>query len=128
MPRLHSVNKHHLLFDRAAWRSSDVRVDLRENRWLIPPIDVETHQELHKAVAVVPALDFYTAARVRRDFEAEPGQFMQNMDLLQLAIEDALKHPRSSGLQRDLGALTIQAIELQKPFIEEGLVWRRNYG
>jgi predicted class III extradiol MEMO1 family dioxygenase len=27
-------------------------------------------------------------------------------------------------LQRDVGALTIHAIEMQLPFIKEGMVWR----
>jgi hypothetical protein len=124
-PRDHVVNQHHVLFDRAAWRSSDARKDMRENRWLIVPLWVEAHKELHKAVEIVPVLDYHTIARVRRDYEPTPGNFVRSIEDFCLEIDAALEHPRTSQLQRDVGALAIHAIELQLPFIEEGLVWRR---
>jgi hypothetical protein len=119
------VDRHHVLFDRAAWRSSDVRRDLREDRWLIPPITRDAHQELHKAVAIVPALDWNTLARVRRDFESTPGDFIRSIGDFCISLEESLRHPRETELQRALGELTIQALEEQIPFIEEGLMWRR---
>lgn len=116
------VNQHHVLFDRSAWRSSDVRRDLRETRGLIVPLRLDAHQELHKNVSMVPLLDWRTAYKVRRDFEAEPGQYVQNLGALCLNIEEQLRHPRTSDLERACGELTVQAIQEQIPFIQDGMV------
>lgn len=120
-----SVNQHHILFDRAAWRSSEVRRDLRENRWLIPPLKLEGHQLLHKAVSVVPVLDYRVAFRTRDNFESEPGNFIRSIGNFMLSLEDALRHPRVDELQRSLGELTLAAVEQEIPFVEEYCVWRR---
>lgn len=114
---------HHVLFTRAAWSSSDVGKDLRQNRWLIPPITVESHQELHKAIEMVPVMDPITMARVRRSYEPMPGQFLESMVRLVMATDEAINHPKASEFQKQLGELAIYAVELQMPIIKEGLVW-----
>ena len=120
------ADRHHVLFDRASWRSADVRRDLREVTWLIPPITRDAHQELHKAVEIVPTSDWHTLARVRREFEPVPGDFIKSIGNFCLALDESIHRPRASQLITDIGELTIQAIEMQIPFIEDGLMWRKH--
>jgi len=72
---------------------------------------------------MVPVLDPITTARVRRSYEPTPGHFLDSTVNLILAIDEATQAPRSSQLQKRMGELTIHALELELPFIKEGLVW-----
>lgn len=112
---------HHTLFNRAAWESHEATKSLRNNRWLIPPLESHVERQIHADIAVVPLLDPVTAIHVRRDFEPVEGNFIATMYSYIRSVETAIKHPKSSALQKTLGALSAQAVELQIPYVEEGL-------
>jgi hypothetical protein len=94
---------------------------LRENHWNKVPMFDAPHIALHKAIATVPLLDQYTAQAVHREFVPVEGDYIATLYSLVRTIDQSLKHPKVTELQRDVGQLTMQALEMQVPFIREGL-------
>ena len=94
---------------------------LRNNHWNKPPLEDAPHIALHKEIATVPLLDQYTAQAVHREFYPVEGDYIGTLYSLVRTIDQALKHPKVSDLQRVVGHLTMMALELQVPFIREGL-------
>lgn len=95
---------------------------LRENRWLIVPIDMDVHDEKHDAISTVPLLDHFTARRVRATFEPTVNDHLGSVVALMFSIEEALKHPKSTELQKRLGELTVHALDIQLPYLRRGLI------
>lgn len=117
--RRRDVDRHHILFDRVSWTASKVRSSLRNNQWLVPPITRETHENIHRAIEIVPTLDHHTLTRVQREFEPVPGDYVASAENLCEAIDLATLNRQASKLQRELGGLAVYAIEIQLPFIRE---------
>lgn len=115
-----STDIHHILFNRQEWTLRQDAESLREQPLLKPRMEREVHNELHRHCPPVPPLGYYALFRVRRDFEVGSDVF-STMDNLLGAIETANKSPKSHAIERSLGELTMQAIDLQRPFIREGL-------
>lgn len=67
----------------------------------------------------MPVLDYQTVARVRRDFEPVPGNYLRSAEALMLTIDHTLSRPNTSRLQMGLGELTMYAIEQQLQFINQ---------
>lgn len=115
-----SVDVHHILFNRQEWTLRPDAESLREQTLLKPKMDREIHNELHRNCPPVPLLGYYALFRVHRDFEVGDDTF-ETIDNLLGAIELANKSPKSHSIERSLGELTIQAIDLQRPYIREGI-------
>lgn len=113
--------EHHILFTRRTWVSQESTKRLRQNRWLIALIDPDSHRALHQAIATVPVLDHYMAERVNRDFMPVRGDHLRTMDELCFSIDSATRHPKAGVIERGIGQLVIEAVQLQKPFVAEGL-------
>lgn len=113
---------HHTLFNRSAWNSHEATKSLRGNRWLIPPLEADAERAIHENIACVPLPDPVTGIHIRNNFQAVEGNFVASMYEFVSTVERVLKHPKSSTLQRTLGALTAQAVELQIPYVKEGLI------
>lgn len=117
------VEGHHTLFPRALHTVGDEQQRLRQNRWLIPPLEQEGHDELHSAVGIVPVLDNVTASRVARAYEPVQGDYMSSIENLMSAYEVAASHPRVGEIERDLTLLAVEALDRQRPYIQAAL-WR----
>lgn len=117
------VEGHHCLFPRTLHTTGDDQKKLRQNRWLIPPLEVSGHDELHASVGIVPVLDNLTAGKVARAYEPVQGDYMGSIEGLMTAMEVAASHPKIGIIERDLTLLAVEALELQRPFIQEAL-WR----
>lgn len=113
---------HHTLFNRAAWESHEATKSLRNCRWLIPPLEAEAERQIHANIAVVPLLDPVSAIHTRKNFRPVQGNFVESMYRFITAVEQTIRHPKSSELQRVLGSLTAQAVELQIPYVQDGLI------
>jgi hypothetical protein len=94
---------------------------LRNNHWNKPPIEDEPHIQLHRDIATVPLLDQYTAQRVHSLFVPVEGDYIGTLYSLVRTIDVALRHHRTTELERGVGQLTMQALEMQVPYIREGL-------
>lgn len=114
--------RHHILHHRTAHESN------KDNHWLrtkaigmIALLDPDVHDELHKACPGVPPLDLFTAQRVRRLYIADQNP-LKAIDNYMFAVDLASQHPKSHDIEVQLSQLAIQAVEMQKPFIKEGLI------
>lgn len=115
-------NKHHVLFYKAQHRAMEDTKVLCENKWLKPRIDTDVHTILHNEVVMVPVPDMHMAQRVRRDFEPVPGDYLASIDAYCFAIQEAQRCAKAGELERRIGDLVIMAVQMQKPFINEGLI------
>lgn len=117
-----SYSFHHGLYTKSTWESQSSTKMLRNNQWLIMPLDEQVHRALQDEIPVVPVLGHNTAQKVLRDFEPVAGNYIASMFALMGTINEAGKHPRARPIERELGQLTINALELQIPYIQDGLV------
>lgn len=113
-------DRHHLLFDRQEWSLRPEGILLRENPSLIITMDRGVHMELHRKCPSVPVLGRFALYRAARDFRPTDDK-LESVDNLLFAIDKANKSPKSHSLERSLGELTMQAIEMQKPYLIEGM-------
>lgn len=112
---------HHILHHRQEWRLRPDGLRLRENPVLIPVIPREVHNAIHANVPSVPLLGFHALRRVAREFEPVPGDTLTSMENLMDAMEVARRDPRAHPIEKDLAELAIEAVDLQRPYIREGL-------
>lgn len=116
-------DKHHILFNRQEWSLRKEARMLRNNPELIPLMDYDIHRELHKECPPVPLLSQHVLNLVMNGFKAVPGDTLATMGNLTTSIAEALESPHIHELEREMGGLTIRAIELQRPFVKEGLIY-----
>lgn len=115
------ADKHHILFNRQEWTLRPDGERLRETKSLMPLMDRDVHNELHRNVPTVPLLGHVALYRVARDFKPT-GDTFESMDRLMSAIEAAGRNPKSHPFEREIGALTVRAIDMQRPYIKEGII------
>lgn len=116
-------NKHHILHERAAWTANKDNLKLRNSLGLVATMDIYAHRELHRQCPSVPPLSTYLASLARMGYMPHPDP-MRAMDNFMFAVQEASKHPRTHRIDRSLAQLTIGAVELQRPFVRDGLVDR----
>lgn len=115
------MDKHHVLFNKREWESRPQYRELRQNSGLIIPIDRDVHNELHRNVSQVPILGYYGILAVQREFYCGRTH-LDTVDNLLFALEKASNNDRLSGLDKSLASIALQAVDLQRPFILDGLI------
>ena len=115
------MDRHHVLFNKREWESRPQYKDLRENAGLIIPIDREVHNELHRNVQQVPVLGYYGILAVQREFY-RGRTHLETVDNLLFSLEQASENKKLTELDRALANISLQAVDLQRPFIVEGQV------
>lgn len=113
------MNAHHILFPRASYESHFATRSLRQHPSLIVPMNEEIHDILHREVPVIPLIDHYTAMTVRRDYTPH-SHYNKSLDSLMRCIDTAIRGSKVKPIQKQLGQLTIHALELQKPWLHIG--------
>lgn len=113
---------HHGLFTKSAYESQGSTKMLRNNPWLIMPLDEQTHRELHVDIPALPLLSPNTAQSVLKEFRPVKGNYVATIFALMEAVGDANRHPRATPIEKEIGGLLINGLELQLPFIQDGLV------
>ena len=108
------IDRHHPIHTRAHWTSSRDAETLREK--YLYPVDRQVHELLHRECAPVPLLGFHAVRHVLGSVYPR-GNPQRDLDQLSLAIERAGKHPRAHPLEAKLGALAIEAIQAQIPYL-----------
>lgn len=111
-------DKHHILHSRRNWSVSKESRALRAS--YLYELDRETHEELHRVCPEVPLLGYYALSNVLNDVHPinEPSH---DLDELTRAIERSTTHYRVHPIERELGYLAVEAIQLQKNFIVDDL-------
>ena len=113
-------DRHHILHYRQEWRLRDDATAIREHPSLVPVLDRETHNEIHRHCPPVPLLGYHALRRVRALWVPHKDT-IESVDSLLWAIDETNRHPRAHPIERSLGELAMQAIELQKPYISSDL-------
>lgn len=88
----------------------------------MPTISREVHEELHSKAPIVPLLGYHALIRTASDFKAQEGDYMRTIDELLFSIDRSIQHPKTKFVEAELAQLTMRAIEIQKPFIKQGLI------
>lgn len=114
--------RHHILFTQNTWESQDTTRALRRLPQLIVPLHDDEHNALHQAISTIPLLDHNTARRVQKDYLPIRDDYIGSMFSLMSCISDAIRHPRVGEIERGLAQLAVHAVELQLPFIREGML------
>lgn len=114
-------DRHHILHHKQEWTLREKAELLRESPPLIPSIPREVHNEIHANCPPVPLLGYHALARTLSSYVPLWGDTLGSMDNLMFAMEEAQSHPRAHAIERDLAELAIQAVDLQRPYIREGL-------
>lgn len=110
------INRHHIVHNRQEWSLRKAGLWIREQRSLIQNIDVDTHKEIHDNCPPIPLLGHYALMRTAHLFI--PGRdTLESIDNLSFAIEEAGKHPKTHPIEREVGQLAIEALQLQKPYL-----------
>lgn len=115
---------HHILHTAREWRLRPEGIALREHPSLIPRISRDSHEALHRACPPVPLLGYHALRRIVSLWTPDIDT-MKSMDNLLFAIEEASWDPRSHPLESKLAELVMQGVDVQRPFIREGLIERR---
>lgn len=115
------TNIHHILFDRSNHEANKDNRQLRRSLGLMVRLDVFSHRELHRECPSVPALGSYMAQSVRSRYIPH-GDPLRGMENYMFAVEEAAKNPKAHQIDRELGQLVIMAVDIQRPFIRQGLV------
>lgn len=113
-------DSHHLLHHRQEWSLRPEAAAIREHPSLIPRMNRELHEELHRKCPPVPLLGFYALKRTLSVWRPQQN-VLDSLDGLVVAIEDAARHEKSHPIESELAHLAISALELQRPFIELSL-------
>ena len=109
-------DSHHILNNRVEWTARPEAKKLRESQGLVPKIDRELHDEIHRNCPPVPLLGFYALKRTLREFQPHPDTLI-SMDNLMFAIEIAGGNPKAHNIEKELASLAVQAIDLQRAFL-----------
>ena len=115
-------NGHHVLFPKALHNVQEPTKQLRRNQWLIPPVEYEPHERLHRAVGIVAVMDYITANKVLKLYEPYPGDYIRSIEMLMFTMEAVAKSPRVPAIETGIVELAIAGIDAQLPFIREGLI------
>ena len=113
------ANYHHALFPKSGWESHFATRKLRQRQELIIPMEEDIEAILHKEVPIIPVIDHHTAMTVVRDYQPATTHTRSIHNLMD-SIGEAIKRPKIQPIQRELGQLTIHAMELQLPYIHIG--------
>lgn len=115
------TTRHHLNYSRTDWESSPNARLIRCNPLLIVRMDEEVHHAMHDECPPVPLLDIYTLRYVANNLRPSKD-VLSTLDKECLLIEQAGKNKRSHEIQRKLGELTIAALQIQKPWVKQGMI------
>lgn len=114
-------DRHHLLNPRMEWSLRPQAAKLRGTPSLIPRIDREIHEEIHRECPPVPLLGVYALRGTLERF-VPTHDTLKDMDNLMSAIESSSRHRMVHPIERDLAGLAIEAIDMQRPYIMDGII------
>lgn len=109
-------DKHHILHNRIEWSARPDSLALRESPPLIPLIDRDVHDEVHRIAPAVPPLGIYALKMINRLYVPEPST-IRSIDNLLMAIDTAANHHRAHRIERIMADCAIEAIEIQRAIL-----------
>lgn len=114
-------DKHHIMHYRQEWSLRPEARKIREHPSLVPHIPREIHEDIHKYCPPVPMLGYHALKRTGALWHPQRDT-IASMDDLAFAIGEAISDPRTHPLEQQLGRLTIKAMLLQIPFLQDAII------
>jgi len=111
---------HHILHNKQEWSLRPESKALRETSSLVVRLDRPLHEELHRECPAVPLLGIHALERTLRTYEGHSSHLV-SMEHLMTAIEQSANHPKAHIIEKHLAELAIWSIDLQRPFVADGL-------
>lgn len=115
------TNRHHIMTTRSDWQSNPNAKRVRNTHELIPLMDIEVHEELTKNCPVVPLLGYKALQLVVAEFRPT-GETLSTLDKLLMAINEVCSNPNIHYLERQLGQLAMDSLEIQIPYLKDGII------
>jgi len=115
------ANRHHILHYGEYWNADRHNKKIRQSLGMIALMAVDAHNALHDACPAPPPLDVHMSQRVSGLFVPHNNPLIA-VDNFRFAVENALRHPRTHDIERQVAMLTIEAVTLQMPFLRDGLI------
>lgn|GEM_PF-6143557 len=116
-----NYNKHHICFPQSDWNCLDPTKYLREQEGLKVPLLIEAHHELHKNVSIIPMMGEIAMERVVMEYIPDETYIGCYTNLIQ-AFENAIKYNDIKPADRKIGALAIEMLSHQEPYLKDGLI------
>lgn len=113
---------HHVMFPKALHNAQNPSKEIRNNRWLIVPLDHEVHNELHRNIGIVPVMGWLMETRLAKDYYPHPGDYVKSVEGLAMDLENIVGCPNVPRLEKDLGILVVRSLYMQLPYIRQGLI------
>ena len=112
-------NVHHARFPRVLHTADPINEAIREHPNNKFPLWLPAHEETHRRLIYTPPFPRAIGEQVLRHLElgADPGD---KVDAFVYAVERAMRHPRTTPFDRQLGDLAITAMEIQRPLLISG--------
>lgn len=114
-------DRHHILHTGMEWNLRPETRSLRETPQLVPLIDRQVHDEIHRIAPAVPLLSYYVMKRTVSRFEPQPTT-IRSLDNLMICIEEAANHRRAHPLERDLAHVAINALDIQRAILRGNVI------
>ena len=115
------TNRHHILHYDRYWCADRNNQKIRQSLGMIALMETDAHDALHDACPAPPPLDVHMSQRTSRLYVPHPNPLIA-VDNFRFAVEQAMRHPRTMDIERQVAMLTIEAVTLQLPFLRDGLV------
>lgn len=113
---------HHVLFEAKLWQAHSVNNELRSKPGLIIPIRHDVHNELHREIKTMPVPSYDQGNSVLGIYRDNPDDHIRSVYNLMRAFEQAIGHPRVRENERMMGQFAVHTLEIQLPYIKEGLL------
>jgi hypothetical protein len=113
---------HHIMFPKVLHNAQVPSKEIRNNKWLIVPLDHEVHNELHRNIGIVPVMGWLMETRIQSNFYPQPGDYYHSVERLAHSVFEVMKQPATPYLEKQLGELIIYSLESQLEYINKGLI------
>lgn len=91
---------------------------LREVPELVPRLDRGFHEYVHRNSPAVPLLGYFALSGVAKYFEPVRHDTLATIDNLMGAIESSTMHWNTHDIDKRLGELAVEALEIQRHLLE----------
>lgn len=118
-------DRHHILHTGAEWNLRPESRALRETPQLIPTIDRDVHDEIHRQSPAVPLLSYYVMKRTVAIFSPQ-GTTYETIDNLMSSIDEAGNHYKTHPLEKELAQLAIRTLEIQRDILRGNVAGDHN--
>lgn len=126
MGRNTDPDRHHILTPGKEWELRPESEYLRQHPSLVARIGRVAHSNLHAEVPCVPLLPYNILVKTARDYQSESCPLKSVESLMRtIEVSTALTHPHD--IEQEMAQLTMRALDLQRPFIADGLKFTEIY-